>query len=55
MGAGIPVVLEALWEALRARGGLTEEGIFRIQPDQEACADLKLLGNNSLERMLTAG
>ena len=28
-------------EALRARGGLTGEGIFRIQPDQEACADLK--------------
>ena len=40
-GFEIPVVLEALWEALRARGGLTEEGIFRIQPDQEACADLK--------------
>lgn len=40
-GFGIPTILLALWSALRARGGLEEEGIFRLAPDATACEALK--------------
>lgn len=40
-GFEIPRVLECLREALLARGGLSEEGIFRIAPDALECNQVR--------------
>jgi hypothetical protein len=36
-GYEIPLILVLLWRTLKSNGGLNEEGIFRLAPDQGAC------------------